>query len=416
MASVNILPPSIQLEYEEGEKVQKGNFGDELKNLKNVQQKLTVWGVEIFSKKKLSREDYDSFVSYCNEFNVIIERTETSQALNISSNNNNNDVLNKLNKLEERFDKLAIEVANGQNKTISFAEAVQLPKKKRDPPAAAKEAPAGSPKELSSSSTSPPRVRKLLPKENVVIVKPAQTSGPEKQSSVGIREIIKKNINREQNLNIKKAVNIRGGGVLLVLDPKTKKEKVLGNKILQHPDLKVSEPQTKIPRVILYHVPSDLESHELANDVYERNLGSLLGREKFSSNFKPLFKLGPKNKDTVHWVVECSPDIRRELINKSKICIDWRVCRVGDYIAVSRCFKCQKIGHISKYCSQVQNTCSHCANVGHDVKDCPNKEKDPCCLNCRNDKRNFNHKVGDKDCPSYQKALQLVIEKTDYGI
>ncbi|XP_039282925.1 uncharacterized protein LOC120351051 [Nilaparvata lugens] len=274
------LPPSAQLEYEEEEEKDEMNMPPELppkskndsgirfevRSLKNIQEKFLKWGSEIT--------------------------------------------------LEQSVNKLASEVAKSHNKPISFAEAVQLPKKRTAPSTLSSAA------STAAARESPPRTKKLSPKENVIILKPAKINGTEKEQTV----------------------DVRGGGVLLVLHPRANKENVLGDKVLQHPNIKVSEPQSKLPRIILYHVAADITAAELANDVYERNLeSSSLSRENFLKNFRPIFKIGPKNKNTVHWVVECTGELRKEFINKSRIGIDWRVCRVGDYVAVSRCFKCQKL-------------------------------------------------------------------------
>ena len=49
-----------------------------------------------------------------------------------------------------------------------------------------------------------------------------------------------------------------------------------------------------------------------------------------------------------HVVVEVSPNLRRELIILAKIMIRWSMCRVEDFVAVTRCFKCLGYGHTSK--------------------------------------------------------------------
>ncbi|XP_039297312.1 uncharacterized protein LOC120354350 [Nilaparvata lugens] len=138
----------------------------------------------------------------------------------------------KIHTLEQSVNKLASEVAKSHNKPISFAEAVQLPKKRTTPSTLSSAA------STAAARESPPRTKKLSPKENVIILMPAKINGTEKEQSGKIRETIKKNITREQNLNIKKAVDVRGGGVLLVLHPRANKENVLGDKVLQHPNIK----------------------------------------------------------------------------------------------------------------------------------------------------------------------------------
>lgn len=422
------LPGNLQPEYEDNDlfhspsKVEHENEEDdivnseksfkcEIKNFKNVQKELLKWGSEVYNlKRKLSREDYDNFLELCNRLCIITERAGTRYDVAEADAK----IYERIEKIEQSVAKLAVGMTNGQNAKKSFAEVVQLPTRRKAADAAGQTGEAATQPTAKPTKTEP-KVRKITPKENVLIVKPENETTDEKQSSENIRKILKKNISREQNLKIKKAVNVRGGGLLLVLDPKTEKDKFLSNKILQENEIKVSEPLIRKPKVIIYNVCSDMEINELTEEIYERNF-PLMDKNKFCTNFKPKFKLGPKNEKTVHWVIECSGEIRKEMINKQRILIDWNSCRVRDYTAVSRCFKCQKLNHVSKHCPDSQSTCAHCAVKGHDIKECPNKEKSPCCTNCSNNEKNHNHKANDKDCPTYRKALQQIIDKTDYGI
>jgi len=43
--------------------------------------------------------------------------------------------------------------------------------------------------------------------------------------------------------------------------------------------------------------------------------------------------------DSRHVIVEVSPSLRRELLALKKIKIQWSMCRVEDFVAVTRCIK-----------------------------------------------------------------------------
>lgn len=73
----------------------------------------------------------------------------------------------------------------------------------------------------------------------------------------------------------KKLVNVRRGGVLLVLDPSEDKKRMV-QKILERNNLRVSEPLAIRPRIILYDVPSELNQEELSLEIYNRNFQNVL--------------------------------------------------------------------------------------------------------------------------------------------
>lgn len=422
MGSPKSFPPLLIPEFEEGEGEFSINQGkkkskmkdssdllesgvlNDIKQLKLILEDLNGWGNSTFDKKKMPRIDYDEFTGICSKLAVAIERAETRYA---AEENIHINLSAKIEKLEDCVNQLSTEVAKMQESahkapSQSYAEALQLPGKKLADHYQVRQ------KEL--------KIKKTAAKQNVVIIKPREVVGTEEEARKKVIETLKHHIPKEQNLKVKKSVNVRGGGVLLVLDPSVDKHKILGDRVTSDPTLKVSEPQyTNKPRIIIYDVPSHLEKDDLAGEVYNRNLENIMSREIFSKNFTPLFKLGPRDKENVHWVVECSAELRKDLINKFKIFIDWVACRVKDFISVSRCFKCQGLGHISKSCTKEQSICAHCAVVGHDIKTCPKKKEAPTCANCKNQNKDARHNVNDKRCMSYIKAMQHQIDRTDYG-
>lgn len=294
------------------------------------------------------------------------------------------------------------EVAVVKNQKPTYAECLQLPDGKKEKLSLTEKG-----KEL--------RIRRPVPDEQVVIIKPKEIVGSEQQSSENVKKTLKNCISNEQSLKIKKAVNVRGGGVLLVLNQAADRNKVLGEKILQNPLFKVSEPQKIRPKVVIYDVPIDLTPDQIVNDVYKRNFHQIIPFDKFKDGFEPSFKVGPKDRKQVHWVCQCSGKVREMLINRAKVFIDWISCNVKDYVSIARCYKCQGLGHVGKHCKQQNITCSHCAEVGHEIKTCPNKDQKEVCANCKNQKGNANHKVSDKNCPIFIKAMRKLIDRTDYG-
>ena len=73
-----------------------------------------------------------------------------------------------------------------------------------------------------------------------------------------------------------------------------------------------------------------------------------------------------------------------------------------------RCYKCQRIGHGSKFCKSSEHTCENCAQSGHESKEC---HSNPLCANCSGE-----HKSSDPSCPALVKEKQALKLKTTQNI
>lgn len=393
------FPPGYVPEFEEemDELASSNPAGtSEFKALRDVHSHIKNWGADEFAKKRISRESYDIFLKLVFNLELATSKIETRA-----------DCQQQLQAVSKKISEAVTEIRACTNEvkkvaptSASYSEMLKLP---------------GKPKmSQSSPAPSPPKVKKLQPKESVILIKPTSMDRPEKDAREEVREIIRKAIPRKSSTRVKRTVDVRNGGVLIVLDSEEDKKAVLSNKALQNPKIKVSEPQAKKPKVIIYNVPVDLEKQELIECVFSRNTKNINFND-FEKCFIPLFKVGPRGKKTVHWVVECSPSTRKSFIAMERVFVDQSSCRVKDYLSVARCFNCQGLGHVGKHCLQKNPICSHCAE-NHESKSCKNKDKTPCCINCRKGKRNDGHTANDSNCPSYAKAIRQLVDMTDYGL
>lgn len=372
-------------------------FMNDIANMKSISSEFKEWAQTEFEKNKVSRAKYDNFIELVQKLALVIVKVET-RAVTISQIKDTFGTPKIENSLLD-ISKSVQEIKN-KDRPISYADVLQLPKK-------------STPKDPQPQSN---QVRKILPKEQVVLIKPSNATGSEKEDSEKIKGTLKTDIVKKDNIKIKKTVPVRGGGLLIVLDSLEDKNKLLNNKAMNNEQIKITEPQNKKPRVIVYDIPSDLNDKEVTEEIYNKNFAnSGIEKQKFEKDCRPSFKLGPKNKEFVHWVVECEPEIRKVIINKKKIYVDMTSCRVNDYVAVQRCFKCNFFGHVSKHCKKEEETCGHCALLGHNFKSCPSIDNPPVCANCKRVDKPSDHKVNYSKCPFYLKALQQSIDRTNYG-
>ena len=76
-----------------------------------------------------------------------------------------------------------------------------------------------------------------------------------------------------------------------------------------------------------------------------------------------------------------------------------------------RCFKCQKFGHIAKFCKE-KRRCARCSG-DHEYGECEGKEKPKCC-SCGGE-----HSVAFGGCPIMKKEVEIqkvkVLEKITYA-
>lgn len=84
-----------------------------------------------------------------------------------------------------------------------------------------------------------------------------------------------------------------------------------------------------------------------------------------------------KNQGTNNWLLLLSPTQLKMVINSGDLFTDPKHCRVRTFTTISRCRKCQLLGHSAKVCPNI----THCENCSfeHSVTDCSSPLL---CINC----------------------------------
>ncbi|KAF2889620.1 hypothetical protein ILUMI_16553 [Ignelater luminosus] len=168
-------------------------------------------------------------------------------------------------------------------------------------------------------------------------------------------------------------------------------------------------PEKQWPKLIFYNIPNNLTENGFIDHVSD-NIKNELPSENW---FKQTFKIGDGNKDTVNWIIESHPLVRKLLISKRKIYINWLACPVK----LTRWYKCQRFGHIVKYCRS-NNQCGNCSSTDHETNDCIHKNNKEAhkCANClRAGKKLINHPANSNTCPIYLLRYNDYIQPIDYN-
>lgn len=190
--------------------------------------------------------------------------------------------------------------------------------------------------------------------------------------------------------------------------------KILQNKDLITKGLEAVQLQKRKPRIIIYDVPADYETNDVIEALTNQNDLGGITKQRLQDETTFRFRTGKRNDLTTNWVLEVSPKVRNELRRQEKVYVGLRRCRVMDYSAISRCYKCQGLGHVSTHCREEKETCGHCAMEGHRTKDCKKKSDQAKCALCKRLGRSHEHKP-DKDCPTYKMTQEIRRQNTNYG-
>ncbi|KAJ8865472.1 hypothetical protein PR048_033784 [Dryococelus australis] len=71
--------------------------------------------------------------------------------------------------------------------------------------------------------------------------------------------------------------------------------------------------------------------------------------------------------------LKCAPALRNLLVKEGRLYVGLRSCRVDEYLAPMRCYKCQRFGHHSVRCKAEKPTCGFLWNEGHDFNTFPKR-------------------------------------------
>jgi hypothetical protein len=88
--------------------------------------------------------------------------------------------------------------------------------------------------------------------------------------------------------------------------------------------------------------------------------------------------------------MEVGAQARKQLLQK-KVKLGWLICKIEEYIAANRCFKCSRFNRRFRDC-RGEETCPLCAG-SHKLKECTATPKEYKCINCLTyNKQNQNKK------------------------
>lgn len=238
--------------------------------------------------------------------------------------------------------------------------------------------------------------------DKVVIIYPADESQKSDVTRTAVREVLAP---KQEGLQIRAMRNVNKGGIVIETGS-SKSTLVIKEAAKKVKDVRCVEPRRIKPRVQVFDVERTMTEADFVTCLHKQNLedqGLTEAEVKEGITFR--FKTGLRDAELCTWVIEVSSKIRSLLLDKGRIYLEYSSCRVRDYLAVSRCFRCQGYGHLVKYCKRTMDTCSQCAKEGHNFRDCPEERNEPTCEQCQLAKKEARHRVGTIDCPIHVRAV-----------
>lgn len=245
-----------------------------------------------------------------------------------------------------------------------------------------------------------------------LLVYPPLNAPPEQKKSEVTKQTLMSIKPQDSGWQIAGFRKIRDGGVLVRTDS-TAAAALKAHPALIKTGLRIQEPRTVSPKVMVYGVPKHLSPEDVVLCVQSQNLKDVSAVE-IQQQLKLVSRQDNRSGESTNCVFECSPGMRNRLIKLDRVFIDWSCCRVQDYINLPRCYKCQAFNHIAKYCKSPSEICSLCATAGHNHKNCPTPQQVK-CVNCSRFSKPCNHPAVSRECPAYLQAMEAALKRINYG-
>ena len=164
------------------------------------------------------------------------------------------------------------------------------------------------------------------------------------------------------------------------------------------------------PKIKVVNIEKDEDDSIDSILMKNRWLNSLIQEEE---DFKLLKVVQARNKDYKHFIIKCTPSIRKAILDRGdKLYTLYRNCTVYDHYMPFRCYNCLGFGHRSSDCTK-NRVCPKCSG-NHDSKDCMSLNFK--CNLCAEKGHDARHKAFETSkCTIYNNEIAKIRNNTDHG-
>ena len=266
-----------------------------------------------------------------------------------------------------------------------------------------------------------PRPQTINRSKNVVLVSPKDpASVTDSQQTLKLLQTSTKMKNL--NLGVNTVRKVRNKGVVIELRNESECKTLVDNVQKNDSNLTAYIPPLKKPKLMIYNIDIDIKEEDLAEAIVEQNPIVRQCILDDVDKIKTCFLRKSRHGQCQYGVVEVSPRIYQAICKSERLYIGYTSCKFRDYISVIRCYKCYGFNHFAKDCQSPLH-CPQCSE-SHKIEECPKTVMQ--CVNCKSknlkmsSKPNYkpcdtNHCATSVDCPIYQRIVNLLKSKINYG-
>lgn len=198
---------------------------------------------------------------------------------------------------------------------------------------------------------------------------------------------------------------------------KTKDREILKEAITEKlgTQCKIYEPNKKSPKIKVIGIEDQIreEDEDIFIERISRQNELNMNKDNFKMNIIKKIRT-PNQTNTI--ILEVDQYTHKLLVEKQKMKIGWKNCRVYDYVSVTRCYKCWGYSHFAKECKN-ETACKKCAG-NHEYVECPNNFKK--CINCTRNAKKWNiniaceHEATNTECEAYKRIVNKLKKNIKY--
>lgn len=239
-----------------------------------------------------------------------------------------------------------------------------------------------------------------------IIIKPKD--GKAKHDHIA-KNIIKKIVPSELGISIKYIGKGNNDDELIIRTNSEEQNIKLCEKITNELGNKYFLTSSKLrnPRIIIKRVDEEfklIESEKLLSILSKQNAD-------IDSTDKIRIVWCKKIENKYNYVLECGKETYAKLVNRY-INIEWKSYYAKEHIFIVRCNKCQRYGHIAKFCQNPIDICSKCSD-NHKSNECNSAINK--CYNCNKLQLNdVNHNSDSLSCPYFLNIISKYRKSIDY--
>lgn len=256
--------------------------------------------------------------------------------------------------------------------------------------------------------------------KSVVVVTPKDLSSV--TDSEQTLQLMRAVTNNKLNVGVNRVKKTRNKSVVIELRNNTECQEFVHRIETSHSNLTAKIPLKRNPRIMIHGIDISFPEDELVDSILHQNPHVSQCIQDPKQELKIQFVRRARDGGTKYAVLEVSPPIYHAAISSEKLYIGYSRCPVKAHVHVIRCYTCSGYGHVAADCRS-QKRCSYCSEE-HDASECPKQKVE--CANCKQHNFkltrrgishavNVNHQATSTDCPVYQKIVQIIKSKINYG-